>query len=501
MSSATLCDPITEHYELRERMHDPAFRSAVRRFLWSRGDLRYLLRQNGQSRVYDFMKARSGSSAPIMAMCHRRLGKTFAGLTAAVERCISKQGHIAKFAAPSREQGESIVVPNLQILLRDCPEDLRPTRKGNTYYFSNPEWDAPDEQSTLEIHGANYKKGDALRGMACDTWILDEIREFDHLEYLMTDIIAYQVADRPDPMLVMLSTPPRSMDHDMIAMFLPRARRASRYLVVPASSNEDWTEREDGAVLEACGSKESISYRREAECELVSDEESLILPEWQHVEDELVVAHPRPVCFIPSVVIDMGWTDFTAVGFWYVDFERQLNILEDELVVHNVCTGDLAAEIKARIKHLWGSYEGATEPRIFADAPMITIQDMRRHWGLKVQEVEKHDQEASLATFRTAVMQKKIRVNPRCTEHIYQFRNGIWNEKRSDFIRSPRLGHCDCIAESVYAHRMAKWNRNPFPEVKSDIDTREKHIRPQRAAIRRSGYSVITKALCRSEAS
>jgi hypothetical protein len=44
------------------------------------------------------------------------------------------------------------------------------------------------------------------------------------------------------------------------------------------------------------------------------------------------------------------------------------------------------------------------------------------------------------------------------------FENARFNERRTDYIRSPILGHCDAIASAIYGIRMLCKDRNGSPD-------------------------------------
>ena len=76
----------------------------------------------------------------------------------------------------------------------------------------------------------------------------------------------------------------------------------------------------------------------------------------------------------------------------------------------------------------------------------------------------KHDKDVTMSGVRTAINSGKIMIDPKCERLIYQLENGVWNDKRTDWVRSEELGHCDGISALAYFNRCAKWRRNPFPK-------------------------------------
>lgn len=446
--------------EIREAARDPKFRMAARELLWARGKVLHLLRPGGQTKLYRFFHSTKPGPAPIVASCHRRLGKSFLALALAVGRCLESPGAQVKYAAPDKEQCRTIVEPNLQVLLRSCPKKLRPRKKGDTYEFLNPHW-ASSEPSVLEIRGVNFRRGDHLRGAACDLFVADEAREYEHLEYLLSDVISYQFLGRRDPRCFLISTPPATAAHPLAHRYIPEAMTRGRYLSIPASENPDFTSQDEELVLEFCGSKESTSWAREAECQIVTEESEAIVPEFARMKGQVVRGVKVPEHFVPLVCFDSGWEDYTHILFGFVDFPRQVLCVLDELRFHYTTTGDLARELVRKERALWGG----SEARRYADATPQQLADLRRDWGLAVEPAQKHDRAAALASLRDGILSGRVEVDPRCHHLIFQLSHGIHRRGRdgrfTGWARSEALGHSDGIAALVYLYRSAPWRRNP----------------------------------------
>ena len=84
--------------------------------------------------------------------------------------------------------------------------------------------------------------------------------------------------------------------------------------------------------------------------------------------------------------------------------------------------------------------------------------------GVNVEPALKHDADVTLSSLRTSVQGGKIIIDPKCQRLLYQLENGIWNDKRTDWVRSEELSHCDGISALAYFNRCAKWRKNPFPD-------------------------------------
>jgi len=430
--------------------------------LWCRATLRYITRRHQQRKIYDFVKDRP--SKIVVLNCHRRLGKTFLLCLLCIERCLSKPDQIVKFGAPTFNQAQTIVRRAVNLILKQCPPSLMPEYKyGKIWQFPNG--------SELTIIGLNVENGERLRGDAMDMCVLDEVREVKNLDYVIKDVISFQFSGREDPLLILASTPPKSQDHDFTQIYVPTAIKKGGYYIATVEDNKDWTEEDEKLLLEelGIGTKDSTTWLREAMCRLdVGFEEDLVVPEF---DEELHVAiWERPKWFFPLITMDLGYQDHTAILLGYVDFEKQKLIVEHAEFVKNKNTKDLfelftAAELRA--------FEGTNRAKEFdryGDMDLAQRVDLEQLYNYHIEPVEKYDRDEAIASLRRALSLKKIVINPRCESLIYQLKNGIWNEKRTDFERGVKVGHLDSLMSLVYMNRMARWNLNPGPEY-SRVDS------------------------------
>ena len=433
---------------------------------WFRGDLSYQLRPHGQLDLYNFIKrthAKDPEPELFVVESHRRFGKSYIWTLLAVERCLSKPWQLVKYAAPTAVQCIKIVKPNLMRVLRDCPVELKPHKAGLNWTFRNPalkEGGAVPE-SEFQLVGVN-EDPDAIRGEATDMAVLDEAGMMKRLKYIVEDILSFQFMGRKDALFAMISTPPASMDHPFISKYIPEAMDGARYFQMPASKNKDFTPDDEAIVLRNCKSKETVSWRREAECQHITDTESMIVPEFIGSRKDVIKEDEAPPYFYPEVCFDAGAKDYCHMLYGYVDFLEQRLIIEDEIWTHYKSTGQIARLMLSKVNELWPVKP--YKPHIFADAPLQQLIDFQVDHKIVVEPAMKHDKDATLAQLRTCVLSEKIHINPRCEKLIYQLENGVWNEQRTKWARSDQLGHCDGIAALGYFVRSARWRRNPYPK-------------------------------------
>ena len=444
---------------------------------WYRGSLRHTLRQNSQRVVYDEIMAwkakHPGQVGPIVLNAHRAFGKSYLLLAMGIERCISRPNQDVKFAAPTGKQCTDIATPLLRLILKGCPKDLQPHKAVGKYLFKNPRWEDKDAVSVLHIVSC---KDDAerQRGLRSDMVVIDECRDVPNFRYVTNDIFLFHFAGRPDPLLILSSTPPNSMDHPWVGMIDEACLEdEGRYIEFPVTSNKDWTPKDDSMLLAVCGSKESTTWQREALCMRRSEESHLIVPEFQHAEETTVLkSRERPGYFFPHTCVDFGFMDHTAVLFGYVDFREQTLVIEDEIFVKYKTTGEIVALIREKEKAL--GYEGYKYPiRRIGDNDPQQLANLTRDHDLPISAADKWDKERWLSDLRYNVQSGKIRILECCKSLIYQLRNGVRkpDEDRLKFIRGEKVGHCDCIDALIYLNRMINWRANPYPYV-DDFDPR-----------------------------
>jgi len=445
----------------------------LKRESWFRGDLRFLTRPDAQRRIYDSIKnwkdLNPDSYGPYVVNAHRGLGKSFESILMSIEDCMANPGWHVRFCAPTYTQAETIFLPIFKKIMVQCPPELQPEKRLNTYTFRSPRWQT-NQESVLYVVSL---KDDAeqLRGPRSNRIHIDEGREVPNLEYVVNDVLMYHFTDQESPLMVIWSTLPKSLDHPYCRVFKEMAVRKGRYSKIGGHEDKDVNPRDGPALLESLNGDETHpTWRREWLCEEVEDESALIIPEFLKAKTEVVVeSHARPEWFVPLVFADFGYHDFTAVLFGYVDFLGQILVIEDEIVDVGLSLGEIAARIRHKEANLFP--EPRHRVKRIGDATSLELADLARSHGLSftpadrmnVYPGEKYDPDSACALLRTVVATRKIRIHSRCKQLIYQLQHGIRDEK-GKFLRTTTMGHCDAISALVYGNRQAPWRWNPIPE-------------------------------------
>lgn len=440
--------------------------AANRRALWMRGNLRHLTRPHAQRRLYDAVHAHSMANpkkmVPVPWLCHRRLGKSFLLMLLCVERALYQPGADVKYACATRRQVKDIVDPMLGLILSTMPGKIQHKRIEHYLYFRLPHWPRHLE-SRIVFAGVDFKQGDLLRGQACDLVCLDEVREIQVLEYVMTQVLVPQFIGRPNPVLIMATTPPESMEHVFVTKYLEEGRRRGTAMVIPGSENEDFSREDKDMVVEEVGGEDSLAYQREVECKLIADTHRTVIPEFSDCAEYVVKGGriERPEYYIPYISLDTGWEDHIGCLFAYLDFDRQKLVMIGEVFVQYKTTGEMSDLVRESFEAV---FTPVNRPRSHwvADCNLQQLETLRRDHDLPFTPAQKHDRNTSLAQYRTALVEGRIEMEGASLPHtIRQHYEGIWNKTRKNFERSETMGHLDLISAAVYMHREVKWREMP----------------------------------------
>lgn len=183
----------------------------------------------------------------------------------------------------------------------------------------------------------------------------------------------------------------------------------------------------------------------------------------------------RPDYFYPYTVFDLGFVDRTGGLYGLHDYENDLIIVEDESLMVRPGSRDIADEVEAKERVLWGK-PPHHEPTRVMDASPFVIEDVRKEHGLRFsppnkKEIRKGEAFVSGANnyVNLLIVGGQLRIHERCVNLRRQMRNAVWNKARNDFDRDKRegpesMGHYDLAAALVYFCRAVNRRRNPFPE-------------------------------------
>lgn len=443
---------------------------------WRRGDLQSFMRPT-QAEIGNWWEKHDA----VLSVVHARrgFGKTMFMLIKAFEHMAKHPNSRQVYAAPTREEAKKIVVPSAHLLIPDhLPDNIKPKWYASEHAFFHP------NGAMLVVEGADDDQGAHLRGPFADRVYMDEHGFWRFANHVWRAVL-FPMIERRNGRALGVSTSPESPMHEFATIIIPESQLENAYVKVTIEDDYTLTqERRDkiasqySRTRDPADGRKSTIYRREYGCELVTETERAVLPEFNF--DLHVADRERPEYFECYVVMDQGFVDLTHCLFIIYDWKNATVLIEDEVCVHHVTVSELAPMILAKEKELWGDHK--IRKRV-SDSPPISLAEFARQHQLQPDKVpreirfaavENREPEALINRTRSLLAVNRIAVNPRCVELIKQARGGLYNARRTDFERIPGLGHLDGIMALAYAVdtvdyatdpelMQKKWNQDDYP--------------------------------------
>jgi len=440
--------------------------------LWRLGELSWKL-DSCQKHLY--AKFKNSKYRKVVWNCSRRLGKSFTLLVVALEYALQNPNTQIKYATFTALAGQNIILPTIRTILNDCPEDLKPNYVKNekAFYFQNG--------SVIQIQGTDEGNAEKLRGTASHLSILDEAGFMDDLDYVINDILLPQALTTNGRMII-ASTPPKSPDHPFVHLIAEGQRNDSYIKKTILDAIEDikndpphLRNRLNPEIVQelmiASGGEQSSTWQREYLCNVQIDSSRAVIPEFNEaVEKITVVEWPRPPKYDAYTSLDLGFVDYTAALFAYLDFVNNKLVIEDELWMngHEVTTKHLAEQVREKEAALWTDPKSKLQQDVYlrvSDDDLLTLNDLYRQHGLTFIPTRKDNKETAINDVRMKIGAGNIVINPRCKNLIFQLKTATWAKNRKTFDRSSDAGHYDLIDALVYLVRNVQWQKNPYPIV------------------------------------
>ncbi len=452
-------------------------REEALRQAWEEGVLDYKLRPH-QAKLYDFIADNQEHTVKTqlkkLAKCSRRFGKTYTVLTYLNELARRFPGIRMRYAAPTEKSLKAYVKPNMRIILGDCPKDLKP--KFNTQE-SVYLW---DNESELWLAGTDKEHAEKLRGPGTDIGVVDEAGSMSNLKYVVNDILLPSTMDN-DGRIIIISTPPKTPGHDFTLM-CNEAEALGGLFTATVWENSWLMSRPDKLqeYIEASGGLESSTWKREYECKDVVDEVVAVVHEASNEElmKEIVSPFERPAYFNSMTTMDPGFSpSHTGILFGYVDFNRGLLVIEDEIDMLRMRTDIMAERIKAKEHELGYPHKTGKHMR-WSDIEPRLLQDLDVMHQLSFAATSKDVLVAMVNHLRVLMSQKRLRIHPRCKSLIAQLKSATWNDAKTGFDFSTQFGHYDLLSALIYMTRNADWQGNPYPNVPDGVNFYSHIINP-----------------------
>jgi hypothetical protein len=419
--------------------------------LWFEGNLFWKLHA-GQVPIYNTLRRLPKTTREALVFCARRFGKSYLGDIMGVEDCIRNPGVNVYIIAPSRRQAGEIVRPIMRKIMMDMPKGLIIPTSQYKYKFSNG--------SELILAGFDSAL-ESMRGMdAYSIYIEETGQATSNLdEYLYMFLSVYMpTLQHSRGRITHLTTSSPLVDHPLHIHTLPAARLNNAFFVFTIRDNPLLSEVDIEEEIISLGGADSPHVRRELFCEIVRDDSIVAVPAF----DERL--HVAPIYHRPHanylVAGDFGGSRDMHF-FLLMMFSHDLGVpavIDEQWYKPNTSTGLMIPELKKK----WDVH---TERRVM-DVPSQTRIDMCALDYSSMIPIKEGFVE-TLTYIRDIFFRDGIVIDPRCVKLIETLRSGTLNDARTDWARTPTLGHCDGIMATVYGYRLLDTFSDSRPKRKN----------------------------------
>lgn len=419
--------------------------------LWDRNDLTFKFHA-GQKVIDEAYRAVTAKL--FVGNCSRRFGKTYWVVTECIRVARSKDRARVKVATAFLTDLEEFIIPAFESVLDDCPEELRPRWKESKkkYIFKNG--------SEIQLIGLD-RKPNGGRGNYCDLYVFDEAAFIKNVSYIYSSVVIPMTMYREGARVIMISTPPKSPDHDF-KDFCLKAKREKAYVELDIYRNPMVTPAMIDEYHKECLTE--TDWEREYLCKFATDETAAIIPEMKGYDYTLKKCDPVTYQHLHKYVsMDLGVRDLNVTLFAYYDFPRAKLCIEREHVMSGpkMTTPILHEEISEIEDELWDGSE--PYKRVADNNNPLLLLDLGSIHGMFFHSTSKDSLHAMINQVRVWIKSGRIEIDESCETLIDSLKYGTWNEQRTEFQRSKTLGHFDAIASLMYLVRNIDEHTNPIP--------------------------------------
>ena len=468
----------------------------ARQETWRTGDARYWALDDagptgGQLawlRMLDEMPPASWAAWKVA----RQRGKTWAALFWVLQRMGLERNLVCIYLAQTGGNAEAIVTS----FLKDV-EDTLP-----------PEWGVRIRDGVLEVQstgselaffGTDNKQYRRRRGRKAKVVLLDEAAFYEDL--LDVEQVYAPQLQTTGGVGLYLSSPPISPAHEFNAR-CRAAKATGRYVHDTFWSNPRINHEAviAGEMARLGLTREellhSTAWRREFQAEDVTEESRAAMPAWnEQVALELVKDWPVPEFYDGYEAHDAGVTGDPHASLFsqYSPADACLYIVDELELRSAVTTVQAWADlVKLKETKLYGtkSWDGRLfgaeewmrkygelpeylQRSIDAHAPRQPFmrvgdpaqgicRDLTVDHGLAVFPTEKHEKALMVDMVNQLIVERRLRIHPRCVRLIEQLYTTIWDTQRRRWERTAK-DHGDLIDDLIYIVRNVVWNRDCRP--------------------------------------
>lgn len=433
--------------------------------LWRRGNLSWKCHAV-QREMYNLFYNSEPNSTMVWLLA-RQSGKSVLLAILAIEAALRKPNSVIKLVTDTKLHVKSIFEPIFNMLLQDCPEELKPKYYTANFYYAFP------NNSQIQMAGSDGKHYEKLRGQKSDLVLVDEAGFCRDLDDMIKSVLR-PTTTHTGGRIILATTPPRDYDHPFIK-FHEKAEYDQKLVKKTIYDNPLLSEKDIERIISEMGGVSSNEFRREYLCDIIKDTSTAVIPEFTpEIEAEIVKEWPLPPFYDSYVSMDLGFTDLTAVLFLYFDFKNDKIIIQDEIIADfkkpDMNIKKLTELIVQKESQLWlnplTNEVKAPYVRV-SDINHIVTNEIRVNSGNKLhfQIAKKDDPNASINQIRALIGAKKLIISPKCENLIRHLRNVKWKSAndKTTFARSADDGHYDAVDALKYGIRSIYLSKNPYP--------------------------------------
>lgn len=395
----------------------------------------------GQLKIYNTLRSKdlNPNTQEIMMLCSRRFGKSTLGVIMALEDCLRNPGTQVRIIGPTISQTTAIILPIIRKITLDAPEGL--IRRDKKEY----KWHIGD--SELIIGGFDAKNIQRHLGQESSSIYLEEsgAADPDEYNYAVVEVLTPQLLHTRGKK-IHLTTPPLQEDHPIVTDVIPYTQKHEVFFKFTIFDNPMLNKDQIEDAIRESGGIETPAFRRNYLCEIVKDDDSLVVSQFdenEHVFTNILYFENQEL----EVVGDWGGVqDKTVIllcskhkGILFVHAEFYYDVnTESKIIFLDLIR--FAKQNKVRLKNPYT-----------IDAPASLLVDFYNQYKIVINSPFKKKFEDGLNFLRQKFFESNIKIHNSCEFLIGTLKNGTLTRKKNDYVRHKKYGHCDAIAALAYA--------------------------------------------------
>jgi len=434
----------------------------IHKTLWTSGFLAWKC-HSGQLEIYKEIRSLDPSVQEALVFCARRFGKSTLGVIMALEDCLRNPGSQVRIIGPTIKQTISIVEPIIRRLTSDAPPNLIHRIKSEYRWYVG-------SSSELIVGGFDSVNITRHLGQESVSIYLEESgasKPHDY-EYAITEVLTPQLLHTRGRK-IHLTTPPTQLDHPLVTKTMPATKEKFAFFHYTLFQNPLLTEDQIEDAVRESGGAQTAAFKRNYLCELVKDEDSLVVPQFDpsiHVYGESLVYPGQEL----TIVGDLGGVrDKTAIFF--CSKHNSVLYIHAELTYPALTESRrIFLDIHAKAKEL-GVRLSQT---FYIDAPHAMTIDFWHNFKTIVNVPKKLHFDEMVSKLRQIFYREEIKIHRSCKFLIQSLTYCNLTTNQKDFERTQSFGHADAIAGLAYATWSVTETNHGILNTKASLKTEDK---------------------------